>query len=176
MIRVGCRLVEKGTWRTAPLDYTIVGLKELPENDDTPLVHRHIFFAHCFKQQAGWRELLGRFAAGNGSLLDLEFLNDESGRRVAAFGFYAGFAGAAVGLDLWCHNALTQHATYPAIRSVKDEDTLVGTLKERLAKVSEAKGAATFPRCHVMGAKGRCGSGAVACLRKAGIPKYAFWN
>lgn len=78
---VGCPLVEKLSWKTdAPADAYIVGLKELPENDDSPLHHTHIFFAHCFKNQAGWRELLHRFDAGNGTILDLEFLNDANGK------------------------------------------------------------------------------------------------
>lgn len=79
--RVGCPLVEKLSWKTdAPADAYIVGLKELPENDDSPLHHTHIFFAHCFKNQGGWKELLHRFDAGNGTILDLEFLNDSNGK------------------------------------------------------------------------------------------------
>jgi len=98
--------VETGSWRTAPTEYFIVGLKELPENDESPLKHRHIFFGHCYKYQKGWKELLARFSAGGGTLLDMEFLNDDKGRRVAAFGYYAGFAGSAVALDVWCHQQL----------------------------------------------------------------------
>src|SRR2546421_9651311 len=48
-----------------------------------PLKHVHVQFAHCYKQQAGWEKVLARFARGNGVLLDLEFLTDSSGRRVA---------------------------------------------------------------------------------------------
>lgn len=99
----GAELVPHGSWRTAPAEAYIVGLKELPENDESPLQHKHIFFGHCYKSQAGWKELLGRFDQGKGTLLDMEFLNDDKGRRVAAFGFYAGFAGAAVGLDVWAN-------------------------------------------------------------------------
>lgn len=98
--------MDTGSWRTAPKDAFIVGLKELPEHDSTPLEHRHIFFGHCYKYQHGWREFLARFEAGGGVLLDMEFLNDEKGRRVAAFGYYAGFAGSAVALDVWCHQQL----------------------------------------------------------------------
>ena len=75
----------------------IIGLKDLPESTD-PLPHTHIQFAHCFKNQEGWSSILSRFHRGGGILYDLEFLNDASGRRVAAFGFHAGFAGAAVAL------------------------------------------------------------------------------
>jgi saccharopine dehydrogenase (NAD+, L-lysine-forming) len=45
---VGCTLVEKETWPQAPSDAVILGLKELPENDE-PLKHNHVFFAHCYK-------------------------------------------------------------------------------------------------------------------------------
>lgn len=80
---VGCPLVEKLSWKTdAPADAYIVGLKELPENDDSPLHHTHIFFAHCFKNQGGWKELLQRFDAGKGTILDLEFLNDSNGKNI----------------------------------------------------------------------------------------------
>ena len=92
---VGCEIVENGSWVDAPDDAIILGLKELPE-DGTPLRHRHIMFGHAFKGQASGRILLDRFKVGGGTLLDLEYLVDETGRRVAAFGYWAGFAGAAL--------------------------------------------------------------------------------
>jgi saccharopine dehydrogenase (NAD+, L-lysine-forming) len=75
--------VESNTWPQAPKDAFIVGLKELPEWDMTsPLPHKHIFFGHCYKGQAGWKELLRRFVSGGGTLLDMEFLNDEKGTAI----------------------------------------------------------------------------------------------
>lgn len=109
---VGCVMAETGTWKSAPLDSYIIGLKELPEHDVSPLSHTHIMFAHCYKTQDGWAEVLSRFSTGNGLLLDLEFLMVKGsqslivGRRVAAYGYYAGFAGSAVGLDVWAHQIL----------------------------------------------------------------------
>jgi hypothetical protein len=50
---------------------------------EVPLKHVHVQFAHCYKQQGGWEKVLARFPRGNGVLLDLEFLTDSSGRRVA---------------------------------------------------------------------------------------------
>ena len=38
--------------------------------------------------------MLARFPRGGGTLLDLEFL-EKNGRRVAAFGYHAGFSGKA---------------------------------------------------------------------------------
>jgi len=81
--QVGAPLVEEGSWvKDAPKDAYILGLKELPE-DDFPLEHVHISFAHCYKQQGGWEKVLSRWPRGGGTLLDLEFLTDDVGRRVA---------------------------------------------------------------------------------------------
>ncbi|KAJ2781843.1 Saccharopine dehydrogenase [Coemansia interrupta] len=162
---VGCRIVPDDSWRTAPQDAIITGLKELPENDTTPLPHTHIMFAHCYKRQAGWKDVLSRFVEGKGLLYDLEFLQDDSGRRVAAFGFYAGFTGSAVGIDAWCHQQLHAGEKYPVIKPYPNEDVLIAETKEKLAKVGK------MPKIMVMGALGRCGSGAVSYARKAGIPE-----
>jgi saccharopine dehydrogenase (NAD+, L-lysine-forming) len=79
--------------------HIILGLKEL-DPEEFPLKHTHVQFAHCYKSQAGWEDVLGRFSRGGGTLLDLEFLVDDKGRRVAAFGFHAGFA-VRRGSSLW---------------------------------------------------------------------------
>lgn len=162
---VGCKLVPGNSWRQAPSDAIITGLKELPENDTTPLPHTHIMFAHCYKRQAGWKDVLSRFVEGKGLLYDLEFLQDDKGRRVAAFGFYAGFTGSAVGIDAWCHQQLNASEKYPAIKPYPNENVLIGETKEKLAKIGK------MPKIMVMGALGRCGSGAVSYARKAGIPE-----
>ncbi|KAJ3211321.1 Saccharopine dehydrogenase [Dinochytrium kinnereticum] len=165
--KVGATLVEGGSWKTAPADAYIVALKELPENDSSPLPHTHIMFAHCFKKQEGWRDVLSRFERGNGTLLDLEFLQDDKGRRVAAFGYYAGYAGAAMGVDLWCHQQLHPGKPYPSMKPFDNEDALnsyVSAKLEEIAKVSKKS-----PTVMVMGALGRCGSGAVDFARRVGI-------
>lgn len=87
---VGATLVPEGSWVDAPTDHIIVGLKELLE-EDFPLKHVFVHFHHCYKQQDGWEKVLSRYPRGGGTLLDLEFLVDDNGRRVAAFGYHAGF-------------------------------------------------------------------------------------
>ena len=96
----GATIAEENSWPEAPVDAIIFGLKELPD-DGTPLPHRHIMFGHAYKGQPAGRVLLDRFKAGGGTLYDLEYLVDESGKRVAAFGYWAGYAGAAVALKCW---------------------------------------------------------------------------
>lgn len=161
-------IVESGSWKTsAPADAYIYGLKELPENDTSPLSHAHIMFAHCYKQQAGWKDVLTRFKSGNGTLLDLEFLVDERGRRVAAFGYYAGFAGSAVGIDVWCHRAIHGNdAKYPSISPYPNEDALISDIRTKLVAAARPP-----PKILVIGALGRCGSGACDFAVRAGIPE-----
>ncbi|KAK2073810.1 hypothetical protein P8C59_008059 [Phyllachora maydis] len=165
---VGAKLVPNNTWREAPSDHIIVGLKELPE-DDFALKHVHVHFAHCYKQQAGWDKILARFTRGGGTLLDLEFLTDDKGRRVAAFGFHAGFAGAALALEVWAWQLTNPGQPFPRVSSYPDEDALMADVKTVVD--AGAARAGRPPRVIVIGALGRCGSGAVSALRKAGVPE-----
>lgn len=174
---VGATLVPAGSWKSAPKDRIIFGLKELPE-EDFPLIHEHIQFAHCYKDQAGWKDVLSRFPKGNGTLYDIEFLEDEEGRRVAAFGFYAGFAGAVVGLKDWIFKQLHgDDEEMTGLTPYPNEDVLVSSIKEDL-EAAVAKNNGEYPQCLIIGALGRCGSGATAFFRKAGIPeeKILKWD
>lgn len=91
----GCRIVPQASWGSSPAGDYVIGLKELPAVPFA-LRNRHIFFGHAYKGQRGAHELLERFEAGGGALLDVECLVDEDGRRLAAFGYWAGYAGAAL--------------------------------------------------------------------------------
>ncbi|TAQ90739.1 hypothetical protein B7494_g903 [Chlorociboria aeruginascens] len=131
--RVGATLVQENTWRDVPTDHIIIGLKELPV-EEFPLKHTHIQFAHCYKQQGGWEKVLSRFPRGGGTLLDLEFLTDDKNRRVAAFGYHAGFAGAALALETWAWQ-LTHPASepFPSVSSYPNEDKLIVDVKKAVA-------------------------------------------
>lgn len=146
----------------APVDHIVIGLKELPE-DTFPLKHTHVQFAHCYKNQGGWAEVLSRFPAGNGTLYDLEFLQDESGRRVAAFGYHAGFAGAALGIEAWAFQKVNPDQELGPVSPYPNEDALIAHMKEVVEKAGRQ------PRVLVIGALGRCGRGAVDLCLKAGI-------
>ena len=170
--KVGATLVDEGSWVDADKDTIILGLKEHPTEDVFPLTHTHIQFAHCFKNQDGWREVLGRWVKGEGTLLDLEFLPDEAGRRVAAFGYHAGFAGAALGIDAWARQALGLNME--PVRPFPNEKALVdhirGVVDEALSQ------GASPPRALVIGALGRCGKGAVDMCEKAGLTEILRWD
>ncbi|CAK9441415.1 uncharacterized protein LODBEIA_P52830 [Lodderomyces beijingensis] len=175
---VGAEIVPEGSWKQAPKDRIIIGLKELPENETFPLVHEHIQFAHCYKNQAGWDKVLARFPAGNGVLYDLEFLENDQGRRVAAFGFYAGFAGAAIGVLDWAFKQLHgDDEDLPGVTPYPNEGELIQYVKSELAK-AVAKNNGEYPTALVIGALGRCGSGAIDLFKKVGIPdeNVAKWD
>lgn len=55
------------------------------------------------------------------------------------------------------------------MESYPNEDALIADVKKALDE--GAKKAGRLPRVIVIGALGRCGSGAVAALRKAGLPE-----
>ncbi len=164
---VGATLVPENTWRKAPKDHIIIGLKELP-TEEFALEHVHVQFAHCYKQQAGWEKVLARFPRGGGTLLDLEFLVDERGRRVAAFGYHAGFAGAALAVLNWAWQIEHEdEEPFPSVQSYDNEHDLIADVKKAVAMGKEKTG--KEPRVLVIGALGRCGGGAVQLCREAGL-------
>ncbi|KAL8769013.1 MAG: hypothetical protein Q9209_004930 [Squamulea sp. 1 TL-2023] len=163
-------LVEAFSWPKAPRDHVIIGLKELPE-EDFPLKHTHIQFAHCYKGQAGWDQVLGRFASGGGTLYDMEFLEDDNRRRVAAFGYHAGYAGAALALEDWAWQL--QHGAEIPLPGKKPYNTESDLLKEVKSDVAAGigKNDGKAPQILIIGSLGRCGRGAIDLCLAAGIPE-----
>ena len=155
---VGCATAPAGRWPAAPQDALIFGLKELPE-DGTPLSHRHIMFGHAYKGQPSGRVLLDRFKAGGGTLFDLEYLLDDAGKRVAAFGYWAGYAGAAVALQCWIAQQAGGIAGPVATHPSADHLRVA-----MLAKLSTDR-----PNALIIGALGRVGTGAADLCRDMGI-------
>ncbi|KAL3479283.1 hypothetical protein BJX99DRAFT_245084 [Aspergillus californicus] len=169
-VQVGAPLVEEGSWvKDAPKDAYILGLKELPE-EEFPLEHVHISFAHCYKEQGGWEKVLARWPRGGGTLLDLEFLTDDVGRRVAAFGFSAGYAGAALAVKNWAWQLThPEGESLPGETPYANQDLLIESVKKSLQAGQKQSGKS--PKILVIGALGRCGKGAVQLAKDVGIPE-----
>ena len=157
----GCEIAPENSWPDAPQDAIIFGLKELPD-DGTPLPHRHIMFGHAFKGQHAGRRLLERFKAGGGTLYDLEYLVDEQGRRVAAFGYWAGYAGAAVSLMAWA--AQKSGGLCGPVSAYPDKHALQADLAKRLDATGLPR-----PSAIVIGALGRVGTGAADLCTAMGL-------
>ena len=157
--KAGCEIVAENLWPHAPKDAIIFGLKELPD-DATPLPHRHILFGHAYKGQPAGRILLDRFKSGGGTLYDLEYLVNDQGRRVAAFGYWAGYAGAALSLKCW---------------TAQQRNTLFGPVTrydgktELLADLTRDFQGLTRPKALIIGALGRVGTGAADLCTAMGV-------
>ncbi len=165
---IGCTMREAGEWVNAPREAYILGLKELPELPSN-LVHRHIFFGHAYKGQTGSHTLLDRFRRGGGKLLDLEYLADSGGRRVAAFGYWAGYIGASLAL---IHFAKKTDGGLRANMA----GFLPSTDQVNLDKAtSSSLNPALLPRVLIIGANGRSGTGAKDICLKYGI-KATEWE
>lgn len=160
----GAEIVPGGSWPQAPRDAIIFGLKELPDSE-MPLEHRHIMFGHAYKGQSAGARLLKRFAAGGGTLYDLEYLTDDEGRRVAAFGYWAGYAGAAVSLLSFAAQA--DGNICPPVSTWADADALLFDLRAALD-------IAACPTVIVIGALGRVGTGARDLCAQLDIPVTAW--
>lgn len=95
----------------------------------------------------------------------MEFLTDASGRRVAAFGFHAGFAGAAAGaLALAAaRNKNVNSGKLSKLDPYLNEAAMVEDVKQKLG------GSGKGVKALVIGALGRCGRGAVDLFRKIGL-------
>ncbi len=162
----GCEIVPRGAWHTAPVAAVILGIKELPDGD-TPLGHCHVMFGHAFKGQAEGRKLLARLRAGGGELLDLEYLKDDRGRRLAAFGHWAGFTGAAATLIAWSHQRAD--TPMPPLKGWSDRSALLSDVRDALNQVQ-----APPPQVLIIGAAGRVGGGAAALCAAVGVPVVAW--
>lgn len=152
---VGADLVEPLAWVDAPDDAVILGLKELPD-EPAALRHTHVFFGHAYKGQTGATELLERFRRGGGTLLDIEYLT-KGGRRVVAFGYWAGYVGAA--LALLHHRGALRAPLQPMERARLDD----------LLRESDGE-----ERALVVGALGRSGTGARDALGVGGLDATAW--
>ena len=171
---LGAKLVPEGSWPNAEPGTIILGLKELPE-EEFPLKNDHITFAHCYKNQGGWQKVLSRFPRGGSVLYDLEFLVDAQGRRVSAFGYHAGFTGAALSIKNWAWQLAHPGEPLPGVGKFTEgrefylnEAKLVEQIKEDV--IAGEKIAGRKPTAMIMGALGRCGRGAVDAFIQAGLP------
>ena len=166
--KVGCKIANQHSWPRAPKDAIILGLKELSD-DVERLEHKHIMFGHAFKGQTSGLKLLKRFKAGNGLLYDLEYLTDPEGRRLAAFGYWAGYAGAAVSLKAYADQQNTK-GICGSVNVSENKEKMVDCIRNAFANVENK-----FPKILVAGALGRVGTGAIDFCEALGL-KVTKWD
>lgn len=94
----GGTIVDSGYWKKSKNSF-IVGLKEIDSkaNHNQTLIH----FAHCFKKQSGYKEVLHNLKES--TFIDYEFMLDSENKRVISFGKQSGKIGCYLGLMAY-HN------------------------------------------------------------------------
>jgi len=88
----------------------LLGVKEVPESDLIAGKH-YFFFSHTYKKQPYNRALLQTILAKKVKLTDWEMIEDKSGKRLIAFGRYAGIVG--------CYNAFYAYGEKTGAFSLK---------------------------------------------------------
>ena len=95
----------------------LLGVKEVPMDQLIP-GKTYSFFSHTHKKQAYNRKLLQAILNKHIHLIDYEVLTDNYGRRVIAFGYFAGVVGAHNGL--WTYGKRTGLFDLPRMKDVHD--------------------------------------------------------
>ncbi|MEM1214469.1 MAG: NAD(P)-dependent oxidoreductase, partial [Bacteroidota bacterium] len=95
----------------------LLGVKEVPIDQIIP-GKTYSFFSHTHKQQAYNRPLLKAMLDMHVHMIDYEVLTDNLGRRVIAFGYFAGVVGAHNGF--WTYAQRTKQFNLPRMRDLYD--------------------------------------------------------
>ena len=139
----------------------LLGVKEVPMNELIPN-KKYLFFSHTFKEQPYNRNLLNAILEKNIQLIDWEVITDEKGKRLIAFGRYAGIVG--------CYNGFIgfgkKHDLYSLKRAHECEDRA-----DMEAQIPNIQLPNDFKL--VLTGKGRVAGGAIEVLDKIGLKKVS---
>jgi len=142
----------------------LLGVKEVPIPQLIP-DKTYFFFSHTIKEQPYNRQLLRAILEKNIRLIDYEALTDEQGRRLIAFGKFAGMVGAHNGI--MAYGQRNGSFQLPRMKDYLD-------YAEARAAYKQLK---LPPMKIVLTGTGRVGQGAALVLRDMGIkevPPEAF--
>ena len=138
----------------------LLGIKEVNIEDLVPN-KTYCFFSHTIKEQSYNRDLLRAVLEKNIQLIDYEVLTDQKGRRVIAFGYYAGMVGAHNGL--WAYGQRTGKLNLPRLKDCFD-----------YAEAKEIYRNTDWPDVRVvLTGTGRVGKGAARVLLDMGFTQLA---
>ncbi|HMQ49529.1 MAG TPA: NAD(P)-dependent oxidoreductase [Saprospiraceae bacterium] len=141
----------------------LMGVKEVPV-DQLIANKTYCFFSHTIKKQPYNRKLLQAILEKNIRMVDYETMVDDSGKRLIAFGKFAGMVGA--------HNALLTYGKRTGLFQLKpmhecldyaEAKSIYKTIQWPIAKI-------------VLTGHGRVGLGAAEVLRDMGIKEVSPHN
>jgi alanine dehydrogenase len=140
----------------------LLGVKEVPIDSLIP-GKKYFFFSHTIKKQPYNRKLLQAILDKEIELYDHETITDQNGKRLVAFGYYAGVVGA--------YNTIRTYGLksglfeIPRAVDLKDKKALIKTLQKIKPLLPPIK--------IVLTGKGRVGNGAKEMLDAMGIKEVA---
>jgi hypothetical protein len=138
----------------------LIGVKETKINAILP-GKTYMEFAHVAKKQPHNQNLIQAFAANKNSIIDYEYLTDQKGVRLVAFGHWAGVVGAYNALRaIYIKNKIGE---LPPAHALHDYNELKGVLKD--IKLPGLK--------FVLTGGGRVAGGAIEVLEQAGIKEVS---
>ena len=136
----------------------LLGIKEVPI-DQLIEGKTYCFFAHVAKEQPYNQKLMRALLDKRITHIDYEYLTDDAGRRLIAFGYWAGMVGAHNAV--WAYARRTGTFELPRLKDVYD----YAEAKEVYAKLE-------LPPCRVvLSGKGRVGRGAARVLQDMGFER-----
>ncbi len=136
----------------------LLGVKEV--KIDTLIPNKtYMFFAHVAKKQEHNKALLKAILDKGITLIDYEYLTDQNGRRLVAFGYWAGVVGAYNGMRAW--GKRFKEFDLPAAHTFKSKNEMYDFVR---ANVHFTK-----PLKIVITGGGRVAHGAMETLRTLGI-------
>ena len=138
----------------------LMGVKEVPVDQLLPN-KTYFIFSHTIKEQSYNRKLLQAILKKNIKLIDYEVLRDDLGRRLIAFGFFAGIVGA--------HNGIYTFGTRTGLYVLKR----MKDCHDYEEALSLYKKLELPPMKIVVTGTGRVATGAVKVLQDMGIRKVA---
>ncbi len=138
----------------------LLGVKEVPV-DKLISNKTYCFFAHVAKEQPYNQKLMRAFLEKGITHIDYEYLTGDSGKRLIAFGYWAGMVGA--------HNAVWTYAQRTGAFNLPRLNTLhdYAAAKEVYAKLDLP------PLRVVLTGTGRVGKGAARVLEDIGLKKVS---
>ncbi len=138
----------------------LLGIKEVPISQLIPN-KKYCFFAHVAKEQPYNQPLMRALLDKGISHMDYEYFTDEKGKRLIAFGYWAGMVGAHN--TVWTYAKRTGAFELPRLKDLYD----YAAAKEVYAKLSLP------PLRVVLTGTGRVGKGAAQVLEDMGFAKIS---
>ena len=138
----------------------IIGLKDVIELDKLSN-HHHMYFAHCYKKQTGYYDILNAFASSSSILYDFEYFINNNHKRIISFGFFAGVAGCLLAL-LQCINKKLFKKNISNINYWNSTIEVIMYIVDNLYLLRNINIA-------IIGANGNCGLGVQSILQKINL-------